>query len=252
MVHYPNRLLYKGLSTRDELVGPRPGEPELRGLRDLAPCEDGTLTASVVTRSYDKNGKLEGEAGPDIYTAGHQVDVKAGTVRVDRLDEIQGRAAATGPEATDLLLAHVREFEGKTGRGGPTGLARCTVCRGGVRLRFRRNAAPPDVRFRKATSCTATVRPTRSMEGPGPDCRACGRRLLARSPHTSGTVPVVCEVLDGVACGYGLRRAMLDKILVDAGADLAAPLTTGADGRHSVSDPPRSGRASSGARLIRV
>ena len=82
MVHYPNRLLYKGLSTRDELVGPRPGEPVLRGLHDLAPCEDGTLTASVVTRSYDKNGRLEGEAGPDMYTAGHQVDIKAGTLRV--------------------------------------------------------------------------------------------------------------------------------------------------------------------------
>jgi hypothetical protein len=91
--HYPNALLYRGLPTGDELVEPRTGVPVLQGLLDLAPCSDGTLTASVVTRSYDQNGNLEGDDGPYMYTASYSIDVVAGTLKVNEWTKLAGGPA---------------------------------------------------------------------------------------------------------------------------------------------------------------
>jgi hypothetical protein len=92
--HYPNKLLYKGLSTGDGLVGFRQGEPPLEGLRDLAPCDDGTVMASLVTRSYDAAGKMQGDDGPFMCTARCQVDIRAGNVRVGTWTKLTGGPAA--------------------------------------------------------------------------------------------------------------------------------------------------------------
>jgi hypothetical protein len=93
MVHYPNNLLYKGLATGDGLVGPRGSEPPLQGLRDLAPCDDGTVTASLVTRSYDSAGKMKGDDGPWMYTASCQVDIGAGKIKVGDWTKLTGGPA---------------------------------------------------------------------------------------------------------------------------------------------------------------
>jgi hypothetical protein len=90
--HYPNKLLYKGLSTGSGLVGSRPGEPELKGLSDLAPCEDGTLTASITTRNYDASGKMQGDDGPHMYTATYQVDLKARAIQLGDWTRMTGEA----------------------------------------------------------------------------------------------------------------------------------------------------------------
>ena len=90
--HYPNKVLYKGLPAGDGLVGPRAGEPELQGLRDLAPSDDGTLTANMWSRSYDRSGKFQGEEGPSMYTTNYEVNIVAGSIAVGNWAKINGSA----------------------------------------------------------------------------------------------------------------------------------------------------------------
>jgi hypothetical protein len=90
--HYPNKVLYRGLVTSESMpVAPRDGEPALQGLSDFAPCGDGTLVASMFTRSYE-NGRRTGDDGPYIYTADYQIDIVAGTFQIGQWTKLTGEA----------------------------------------------------------------------------------------------------------------------------------------------------------------
>jgi hypothetical protein len=101
MYYFPNTLLFRN----GELV-PLPGGghdnnipvdnvdaitgfrlPPFSGLMDLAPCEDGTVTLSLVTRDFEA-WDLAGahpvkDTGPCLYTAHYEIDPRAGTFKVD-------------------------------------------------------------------------------------------------------------------------------------------------------------------------
>ena len=94
ITHSPKDLLHKLSSSGGGPVEPVAGGPALEGVRELAPCDDGTLMISAVTRSYDESGKMRGDDGPNMHTAECEVDVAAGTIEVGSWTKLAGGPAS--------------------------------------------------------------------------------------------------------------------------------------------------------------
>jgi hypothetical protein len=76
VAHYPNKLLYKGKSVGNSLYVPPVMEKPPQGLIHLSACDDGTLLASVSTRTYNANGTVAGDSEPFMCTTARRVDLK--------------------------------------------------------------------------------------------------------------------------------------------------------------------------------
>jgi hypothetical protein len=100
--HNPYKLLFKlnGSPPFDGFI-PDPGLYETmfsgnmeksKGLVDLAPCDDGTLTANLFTRDFNTRKNTLHDEGPGMYMASYQVDIKAGMIQVGNWTRIRGKA----------------------------------------------------------------------------------------------------------------------------------------------------------------
>lgn len=84
MEHYPNDLLYS-YSYREHEKDVKGARPELKGLLDLSPCDDGTIVAAIAQRTViplNLIWTIVDDPQPPLYTATYRTDLKAQKIDV--------------------------------------------------------------------------------------------------------------------------------------------------------------------------
>lgn len=84
MEHYPNDLLYsQGYHEHEKKV--KGARPELKGLLDLSPCDDGTIVAAIAQRTvipFSETWIIFDDFQPPLYTATYRTNLDAQKIDV--------------------------------------------------------------------------------------------------------------------------------------------------------------------------